>query len=292
MSLWETICDQISNVTAESFVMQQQSGVGGGCINTAQRLQAQDGRHYFVKLNTQSKLSMFEAEAEGLHELAQSNTIKVPVPVCTGIADNQAYIVMEDLQLGGNGSMETFAEQLAQMHQCTRKQFGWHRENTIGSTPQMNTWCNEWIDFWRVHRLGYQLELAKQKGGSKRLLDKGERLLQDFDVLFASHQPEASLLHGDLWSGNYAFTKEGDATIFDPVVYFGDREADIAMTELFGGFSGKFYSAYENISPLDAGYKTRKTFYNLYHILNHFNMFGGGYGSQAEGMIERLLSEI
>jgi fructosamine-3-kinase len=291
MSLWEEICKQISNVTNESFIMKQQSGVGGGCINTAQRLQGQDGRHYFVKLNTQSKLSMFEAEADGLKELSQSNTIKVPAPICTGTAANQAYIVMEDLQLGGSGSMEAFAEQLAQMHQCTNKQFGWYRENTIGSTPQMNDWCNDWVEFWRQYRLGYQLDLAKRNGGSKRLLDKGERLLQEFEVLFANHKPEASLLHGDLWSGNYAFTIEGEATIFDPAVYYGDREADIAMTELFGGFGGSFYSVYENVLPLDAGYKIRKTFYNLYHILNHFNMFGGGYGSQSEGMVERLLAE-
>lgn len=292
MALWDSVSEQISMATAVPFEIKNQTGVGGGCINSAQRIQGKDGRHFFVKLNTSSKLSMFAAEAEGLKELAQSETIKVPLPVCTGSAANQAYIVMEDLQLGGRGSMEVFAEQMVAMHRCTREQFGWLRENTIGSTPQVNDWETDWITFWRQQRLGYQLQLAKRQGGSRRLLDKGERLLQDFDVLFANHQPEASLLHGDLWSGNYAFTQEGEVTIFDPAVYFGDREADMAMTELFGGFSHSFYSAYENAWPLDEGYAVRKTFYNLYHILNHFNMFGGGYGMQAEGMIENLLSEI
>jgi fructosamine-3-kinase len=148
------------------------------------------------------------------------------------------------------------------------------------------------VEFWREHRLGYQLGLAEQRGGPANLLRKGEQLMQLVPNLFTDYQPRPSLLHGDLWSGNYAVTREGDPIIFDPAVYFGDREADLAMTELFGGFSRRFYQAYNEAWPLDKGYQVRKTFYNLYHILNHFNMFGGGYGGQAERMTEQLLNEL
>jgi fructosamine-3-kinase len=205
---------------------------------------------------------------------------------------------MESLSIGsgrsssGSNAMQTFGEQLAAMHQYSKDQFGWHRDNTIGSTHQPNKWNSNWIDFWRDQRLGFQLKLAARNGASRRLINKGEQLQDNLEGFFSDYQPVASLLHGDLWSGNYSITAEGDPVIFDPAVYYGDREADIAMTELFGGFGQDFYSAYNNVWPLDDGYKIRKTFYNLYHILNHFNLFGGGYASQAEGMLERLLVEV
>ncbi|MDH5573472.1 MAG: fructosamine kinase family protein, partial [Gammaproteobacteria bacterium] len=142
MSFWDVISKQISITTGVDFVYAEQHAVGGGCINNTQKLQSQDGRQYFVKINNAGLLSMFEAEAEGLQELADSNTLKVPQVVCTGIAESQSYIVMENLQLAGKGSMETFAQQLAQMHRYTKKQFGWQRDNTIGSTPQQNNWTN------------------------------------------------------------------------------------------------------------------------------------------------------
>ena len=138
----------------------------------------------------------------------------------------------------------------------------------------------------------FQLDLAERRGAAARLLSQGERLLLDLPVLFDSYQPVASLLHGDLWSGNYAYLPSGEPTLFDPAVYYGDREADLAMTELFGGFGADFYAAYNNAWPLDSGYRTRKTLYNLYHILNHFNMFGGGYLGQAQRMMDSLLSEL
>ncbi len=292
MDLWEQIGRQISAVSGEPFAIQAQQALSGGCINSAYRLKDRAGRSYFVKLNQADCLSMFEAEAEGLRELKLAEAIRVPTPLCSGVAAGQAFLVLEDLAFGGSGSMADFGQQLAQLHRHTQEQFGWQRNNTIGSTPQINTADTDWIRFWRERRLGFQLQLAVKKGAGRSLIEKGEKLLDSFAVLFSDYQPKASLLHGDLWSGNYAFSQTGETVIFDPAVYYGDREADIAMTELFGGFSAAFYDAYEEVWPLDAGYAVRRTLYNLYHILNHFNMFGGGYGAQAEGMIERLQGEV
>ncbi len=277
--------------TGEGFDVLGQQSMGGGCINSAWRLDTSQGS-FFVKTNSAELLQMFEAEAEGLRELAAANAIRVPVPVCSGVAEGQAYLVMEYLRTGSRGSMAVFGEQLAQMHRHTSEQYGWRRDNTIGSTPQPNAWCADWQTFWRERRLGFQLQLAKRKGASRSLCDKGQQLLEGLDVFFSGYTPQASVLHGDLWSGNYAMTQDGQPVIFDPAVYFGDREADLAMTELFGGFSKDFYAAYNASWRIDPGYSLRKTLYNLYHILNHFNLFGGGYADQAERMIERLLSEV
>ena len=204
---------------------------------------------------------------------------------------------MEKLNLKGSGSAKQLGEDLAAMHRVIqesdgRPRFGWFRNNTIGSTIQINDYEDDWEIFWTKHRLGFQLDLARRNGADHRMLQQGEILKESLGVFFQGHHAEASLLHGDLWSGNYAFDQTGIPVIFDPAVYYGDREAELAMTELFGGFPADFYSAYQSAYPLDNGYKTRKTLYNLYHILNHFNLFGGGYQSQARGMIDRLLSEI
>jgi len=291
MSLWETIAESISNSSGERFAVKEQHAVSGGCINSAYRIS--DGeRDFFVKLNSATGLSMFEAEADGLREMASSNTIKVPEPVATGLVDNRSFIVMENLTLGGSGSAGRLGQELAAMHQATRPRFGWYRDNTIGSTPQYNTENENWLTFWREQRLAAQLKMAVANGHGGALQQKGERLLAELPSFFVDYTPVPSLLHGDLWSGNYAYCADGTPVIFDPAVYYGDREADIAMTELFGGFGGDFYAAYNEAWPLDPGYAVRKTLYNLYHILNHLNLFGGGYGSQAQGMIERLLAEV
>jgi fructosamine-3-kinase len=203
---------------------------------------------------------------------------------------------MEDLPIhGGRGgstaSLEQLGIDLACMHRHRSSHFGWHRDNTIGSTPQINDQTDNWVVFYRRHRLGVQYQLAADHGYGQ-LLPAGERLMDRLEQFFTDYQPQASLLHGDLWSGNYAIDETGRPVIFDPAVYYGDREADLAMTELFGGFSPRFYAAYNNTYPLDAGYKVRKNLYNLYHILNHLNLFGGGYLGQAERMTNQLLSEV
>jgi protein-ribulosamine 3-kinase len=287
---WDAIAQHISAATGTPFAVRTRDAVGGGCINSATVLQ--DGRQrYFVKLNDAARLAMFEAEAEGLKAIGQTRSVRVPRPVCAGTAGGCAYLVLEHLNLESADarSLEQLGYELAQLHRATQKQFGWHRDNTIGSTPQVNTPGSDWVAFWREQRLGFQLRLAAHHG--RDLTRQGEQLVAGLGDFFRSYHPAPSLLHGDLWGGNVGAC-DGQPVIFDPAVYYGDREADIAMTELFGGFSARFYRAYEEAWPLDAGYKVRKTLYNLYHILNHFNLFGGGYGSQAERMMDSLLSEL
>ncbi len=288
---WSQINQHISEATCQRFVDTHNQGVGGGSINAAHVLKGKDGREFFIKLNSASRVDMFEAEAAGLNEMLSANAIKVPAPICWGRSGDQAYIVMEYIALGGTGSGPKLGEQLAALHRKQWDKFGWFRDNTIGSTPQPNTPSDNWVEFYCEHRLRFQLDLAARHGGS-RLLDQGERLIDGLDAFFANYQPAPSLLHGDLWGGNYSTDGDGNPVIFDPAVYYGDREADIAMTELFGGFPRDFYSAYSAAWPMDTGYETRKTLYNLYHVINHFNLFGGGYLSQADHMISGLLSEI
>ena len=293
MSLWTDIADNISSATGQPFHCSNQQAAGGGCINSTYTVQ-DDKRVFFVKLNSADLSDMFEAEAAGLNEMAASDSIRVPAVICSGVSGNQAFLVLEQLELG-NGthqSHDQLGQMLAQMHHHCSEQFGWYRDNTIGSTPQHNDQSNDWVSFWRDQRLGFQLTLAARNGYGGRLQQLGEQLLPEIDSFFSAYQPKASLLHGDLWSGNYAFTTDGTPVIFDPAVYYGDREADLAMTELFGGFSPRFYQAYEAAYPIDASYAQRKTLYNLYHVLNHLNLFGGGYLSQAESMISRLLAEV
>ncbi|MCW8924054.1 MAG: fructosamine kinase family protein [Gammaproteobacteria bacterium] len=291
MKLWQHIEQQIEQATGKPFCIGENRGVGGGCINASFQVTDED-RRYFIKTNHSRHADMFKAEAEGLLEMANSGTIKVPCPVCYGEHDNQCYIVMEYLDMGGGGDNDLFGRQLAAMHRQTASQFGWHMDNTIGSTPQPNNQHHDWIEFWRQERLGFQLDLAARNGYGGALQTLGERLMADFPVLFESYQPEASMLHGDLWTGNYGALPDGTPVIFDPAFYYGDREAELAMTTLFGSFSRDFYAAYNEAWPLDDGYATRRTFYNIYHIINHTNLFGGGYYGQAIGMIEQVLGEI
>jgi protein-ribulosamine 3-kinase len=207
------------------------------------------------------------------------------------VAEGRAWLVLEYLPLGSRGSGADLGRRLAAMHRHTAPSYGWTRDNTIGSTPQDNTRMDDWIGFFRERRLRPQYDLAARHGAPCRVMDKGERLMAGLAGLFGGHRPAASLLHGDLWGGNHGYSA-GEPVIFDPAVYYGDREADLAMTELFGGYPADFYAAYREAWPLDPGYALRKTLYNLYHVLNHYNLFGGGYLGQAEHMTERLLAEL
>jgi fructosamine-3-kinase len=290
----DVIAHQIGTATGRPFRIQRQQSVGGGCINRAVVL-GDTRRAYFIKLNSADRLAMFEAEAEGLAALREADAIRVPEPICTGVAGGQSYLAIEYVDVGGRLDGAEAGRQLARLHRRTTPMFGWHRDNTIGSTPQHNGWTVDWVGFWRKHRLGFQLDLATQNGHGRALGGSGERLLSELDCLIG-HRPADSLLHGDLWGGNIGATRDGRGrgapVIFDPSVYFGDRETDIAMTELFGGFGSDFYAAYEEEWPLPPEYNTRKILYNLYHVLNHLNLFGGGYLSQSKGMIDRLLAAI
>ncbi|SEP85601.1 Fructosamine-3-kinase [Ectothiorhodospira magna] len=291
MSLWPALCDEITRATGRPFRLQNRRGAAGGCINETALLQGQDGRRFFVKLNDPQQAFMFAAEAEGLLALRAPGAIRVPEPLCHGVVAGRSFLVMEHLPLGGPSHPARFGAQLAALHRHTAPRFGWHRDNTIGSTPQINTWCDDWVSFYREHRLGFQIRRAAQGGGGTGLIDAVERLMAALPALFSGYQPVASVLHGDLWSGNHDTDQQGQPVIFDPAVYYGDREADVAMTELFGGCTPAFYAAYDEAWPLDPGYRVRRDMYNLYHLLNHFNLFGGGYAGQSERVARRLLAE-
>ncbi len=289
--MWRTIEQNIGKSARKQFIIERRVGIGGGSINASYRVEG-SGQCYFVKTNTAQRLEMFAAEAKGLDALASAQAIRVPQPVCRGVAGKHAYLVMEFIMFGRGGSPRALGEQLAAMHRHTQSEFGWQCDNTIGSTPQINTLSDHWTSFFREHRLGFQLKLAAKNGYGGSLQHKGERLMADLGLFFEGYSPQTSLLHGDLWGGNHAVDMEGHPVLYDPAVYYGDRETDMAMTELFGGFGSAFYAAYNEAWPLDAGYDVRKTLYNLYHVLNHANLFGGGYARQAEGMMDCLLSEV
>jgi fructosamine-3-kinase len=263
--------------------------VHGGDINQAFRLEC--GVHkYFVKVNRADLLSMFVAEKAGLDAIRHSQTIRVPEVFLIGHQDNYAYIVMEYIELGGRADAGLFATAVAAMHCCFQDQFGFECDNTIGSTPQHNTFNIDWIDFWRQHRLGFQLELAQQNGLDAGLIDAGNRLAENLGKFFKTYHPRPSLLHGDLWSGNQGADLDGNPVIYDPACYYGDHEADLAMMELFGHPGEHFFASYAEHFPIDSGYAERRELYNLYHVLNHANLFGGGYAARAQCTIERLLA--
>ncbi len=289
--MWSEINQAITAATGQSFVATAQRTVGGGSINQAYVLG--DGqRQYFLKLNQPQRLGMFQQEALGLQALHHIRAMRVPEVICTGLTDRHSYILLEYLPLttGSAPAWEQLGKDLAQLHlKGMGQKFGWEQDNTIGSTPQINPWTEDWATFWQDARIGYQLQLTRKHGVH---LDHADDLLRNIPRLLAHHHPKPTLVHGDLWSGNAAFTPSGEPVIFDPAVYYGDREVDLAMTELFGGFRPEFYRGYESVYHLPAGYQARKILYNLYHILNHGNLFGGGYWHQAQSMINSLLRSL
>jgi fructosamine-3-kinase len=288
---WNDISQHISSATGQNFTARSIQPLSGGDINSAFRLQ--DGQQcYFVKLNRPELAFMFVAEFLGLQELAASKTVRVPTPIVQGQTESHSFLVLEYLNLGRASptSERLLGQQLARLHQQVQPYFGWHCDNTIGSTLQSNQRNNDWLSFWREQRLGFQLKLAAKNGYSGRLQALGERLAEKLPLLFTGYQPTPSLLHGDLWAGNAATDTQGNPVIFDPACYYGDRETDLAMTELFGGFGKDFYAAYQDTWALHEDYYSRKQLYKLYHILNHLNLFGGGYLQQAENTLRMLLA--
>ena len=290
-TLLSELAAAIGQASGTAFTAQNTQVVHGGDISQAFTLS--DGtRSFFVKLQPAARIGLFEAEADGLAELAAAKALRVPRGVCHGVADGQAYLVLEHLTLKSHGDAALLGRLLAQQHRVRAAQFGGPRDNWIGATAQPNAWRDSWIDFWRDQRLGFQLRRAAENGYGGALQTDGDALLADLDTYFDSYAPAASLLHGDLWGGNHGYLADGTPVIFDPAVYYGDRECDFAMTELFGGFAPAFYAAYREAWPLDSGYAVRKTLYNLYHVLNHANLFGGGYPAQAARMTAQLRAQI
>lgn len=262
---------------------------GGGCIHEAFTLRG--AQSFFVKVNTAARIAMFEAEGDALRAIAATGSIRVPGVIASGIAGDSSFLVLEHLNLksGGSAGYHRLGEQLAALHRIRSPdgRFGWERDNFIGSTPQANGWHERWADFWRDRRLEPQLKLAADDGVR---FDGAQTVLDGLGRFFRNHRPAPSLLHGDLWSGNASFLEDGTPVVYDPACYFGDRETDLAFTEFFGGFPRSFYEAYDAAFPRDPGWRSRRDLYNLYHALNHFNLFGGGYRSQAQQLIHALVS--
>jgi fructosamine-3-kinase len=255
-----------------------EQAVSGGCIHRCYRA-LRAGRAVFLKLNEARFADAFAAEAEGLGALCAAGC-RAPAPIAHGVACGQAYLLMEWLELGPSGDFAALGAMLAALHRTQGDRYGWARDNYIGATPQENGACASWQEFWRERRLEPQLALARRNGHRLEPTPLW-RLLE-------GHEPPRSLLHGDLWSGNAGFIAGGAPVLFDPAVYYGDREADLAMTELFGGFPEEFYEAYHDAWPLERGYEVRKHLYNLYHLLNHLNLFGGGYLAQVRATLRLL----
>ena len=290
-SFLDSIRCGLSEALARQTRLQWVKNLPGGDINRAALIRS-DSTRWFLKYHSNAPDGMFAAEARALTEISEKKCIRAPCPIAYGNDGGTAWLVLEYLELTSNGPASLLGQQLAALHSVTNKQHGWSRDNYIGSTPQYNTACENWAEFWRDYRLKPQLEMAQAAGHGGRILNKGERLLENIDELMDGHQPAASLLHGDLWAGNKAFTTDGQPVIFDPASYYGDRETDIAMTELFGGFTADFYAAYQAHFPLPDGYRLRRDLYNLYHMLNHLNLFGGGYLSRCENMIDSLMAQV
>ena len=263
----------------------------GGDINQAYRLT--DGEQsWFVKTNEARLLSMFVAERRGLQQLTAANAIRVPRPLDVGVCEGQSYLLLEFVRLDGRPAASALAVALANLHQCCAEQFGNEYDNTIGLTPQINTQEDNWVYFWQQYRLGLQIELAGKRGLDSGMLDRLVSLQSRVGGFFHDYHPRASLLHGDLWSGNWSADSSGQPVIYDPACYFGDHEADLAMMELFGNPGERFFSVYREHFPIDDGYAQRKTLYNLYHIVNHALLFGGGYAAQASRMADQLLASL
>lgn len=285
------IARALSAATGLDCAAAPQQRVRGGSINECYRW-AGGAREMFVKLGDAPALAMYEAEAAGLAELERAPALRVPSVLGCGRTGQAAFLALEWIEPGeGGGSCEArLGEGLAALHALTEPRFGWSRDNTIGRTPQANAWSDDWAEFFRERRLRPQLELASGNGFGKLLGAPGERLLECMHRLLEGHRPLASLLHGDLWGGNWFASSSGEPVLFDPAVYYGDRETDLAMTRLFGGFGAGFYRAYQSAAPLEPGWEARAELYNLYHVLNHANLFGGGYAAQARRSVDHLLA--
>ena len=292
MERFAAIAREITALTGTRCASGPQRRVTGGSINECYCWPAAAGA-MFVKVAPPEARAMFAAEAAGLAELERAHAVRVPRVLASGHTQRAAFLALEWIEVGvpGPDCEARLGRELAALHAVTAPRFGWVRDNTIGRTPQANLWTADWVEFVRERRLRPQLKLAHANGFGALLGAPGERLLQALPRLLAGHRPAASLLHGDLWGGNWLLSMAGEPVIFDPAVYYGDREADLAMTRLFGGFGGAFYRAYQAAAPLGAGAPARAELYNLYHVLNHANLFGGGYAGQARTLIDRLLAQ-
>lgn len=290
---WNEVVTVLVAELGEPLRFDEALPVSGGDVNAAFDLRCGSTK-FFAKLNSPDKLAMFEQESAQLKRLKGACSLRVPRPYVTGKVGSHAYLVMEFVELGpvGETSAAGLGEGLAVLHQTTADQYGWSSAGYLGLTRQLNERSTSWCEFWRSQRLGFQQRLALRNGLPAHIAVRLELLTDSLQSLLGDYHPPAALLHGDLWHANCGADEEGTPVIFDPASYFGDPEADLAMTELFGGFPESFYQAYWNIHPRAVEYEVRSQLYQLYHVLNHFNLFGGLYGNRAGTMVDLLLAEI
>lgn len=262
--------------------------VGGGCIGNAMKVTVENGTNYFVKSYDNKKIH--EAEANGLNELKTANAIRIPRVV----KFNEKFLILEFIESApkSSGFSEKFGRQFANLHKMTSKKYGYFEDNFIGSTEQINIPQNDsWAEFYFENRLMFQFRLAEKNGHSTNELKSGiKQIEKSINSIIGNSEEEPTLLHGDLWGGNYLVDQRGNPVLIDPAVYYGHREADLAMTKLFGGFDAQFYSAYQEEYPLREGWEYRENIYKLYHILNHMNLFGGSYYNQAISLIKYYMN--
>lgn len=267
-------------------VVESSRQVGGGCINNGMQFNTNSGVSFFLKTNTGAPVDMFAREVEGLEALCVEVGPRVPKPYLHA----PDFLLMQDLAPSKRTSTywEDFGRQMAALHNHTHETFGFHRDNYIGSTPQPNSWTENGYDFFAQHRLLFQANLAAK---NRLLMPQEVEEVKTLAVKLVELVPEqpASLLHGDLWSGNAMTDNQGAPAIIDPAVYYGWAEADLAMTALFGGFDDRFYGAYVEARPLPSGWRQRFRLYNLYHLLNHLNLFGRGYYGQVMGVVRKYV---
>ncbi len=260
------------------FSVRKTTALSGGCINQAFRVDTEN-QSYFIKYNHAGLYpGMFEAEVRGLELMESTNTLKVPRPIHASGAGRYTYIIMEYISPGKGipSFWEDFGMKLARLHRHSAPAFGLDHDNYIGSLPQSNRLHDTWADFFIRERLEPQLKQAVDRGaGSRQLTRQFEKLYSRLSSMVPQEPP--ALIHGDLWNGNYITAPDGTACLIDPAVHFGHREADLAMSLLFGGFSGSFYDSYHREYPLTAGWRKRMDIHNLYPLLVHVNLFGGGY---------------
>ncbi len=250
-----------------------------------------DEDRYFLKLG--SNPDVLKAEYDGLSALANSDTIRVPKPIIVKTFDTTTVLVSEYIELTGRSSdYLKLASSLFALHSHHGARFGWHRDNYIGRSRQINCQCDNWSEFFLNYRLIFQLEMAWRNGYSGNIRLLGEKMPDAVGAILKNHHPPSSLLHGDLWSGNYGFDSRGEPVIIDPAVYHGDAETDLAMMQLFGSLPSSFFQKYQELNPLPDGWQLRKSVYNLYHILNHLNIFGSSYRSHAASLMKSILREV
>jgi fructosamine-3-kinase len=282
MGLSKSITERIENF--RGVKVKKAESLSGGCISNAYRVTFEDSTSFLIKLNEQLPGDMFIKEAHGLKELKKAGAIKVPDVF---LYDND-FILTEFINSSVKQKyiFEEFGRKFALLHKYAANEFGFYEDNYIGSTPQINindeSTKHDWKSFYFNKRLFYQFKLAEKNGYADSRLREAFRKIEDkIDTILAVDNVKPSLLHGDLWNGNYMADENGNACIIDPAVYYGHREADLSMTKLFGGFPASFYEAYNEEYPLDEGWKYRENIYMLYHVLNHLNIFGRGYYAQA-----------